>query len=101
MPTDEVVFPSAKGEVTQPRTGATMKVHLLLTGDVDVPAGSDRREVFADWLVAPENPFFSRSLVMRPGILNMPSAMKMERARVNGRASMPKPPVCCCSPSMC
>jgi len=65
LPTDEVVFPANKGEMTQPRTGATMKVHLLLTGDVDVPAGSDRREVFADWLVAPENPFFSRSLVNR------------------------------------
>jgi hypothetical protein len=65
LPTDEVVFPSEKGEVTQPRTGQTMKVHLLLTGDVDVPAGRDRREVFADWLVAPENPFFSRSLVNR------------------------------------
>ncbi len=65
IPTDEVVFPSSRGEMTQPRTGATMKVHLLLTGDVDVPAGTDRREVFADWLVAPQNPFFSRSLVNR------------------------------------
>ncbi len=65
LPTDEVIFPSAKGEMTQPRTGETMKVHLLLSGDVDVPPGSDRREVFADWLVAPENPFFSRSLVNR------------------------------------
>lgn len=62
---DEVIFPTTTGEVTQPRTGKTMKVHLLLQGDVDVPAGTDRRVVFADWLTQPSNPFFARSIVNR------------------------------------
>ena len=64
-PNDEVIFLQDSGDVTQPRTGQTMKVHLLLKGDVDVPADSDRRAVFAEWLTAPDNPFFARATVNR------------------------------------
>ncbi|MFG0297628.1 MAG: DUF1553 domain-containing protein, partial [Maioricimonas sp. JB045] len=64
-PDEEIIFVKDSGEVTQPRTGQTMPVHLLLEGDVDVPAGEDRREVFAEWLTSPENPFFARSTVNR------------------------------------
>ncbi len=42
-----------------------MKVHLLLKGDVDVPADQDRRRVFADWLTAADNPFFAKASVNR------------------------------------
>ena len=42
-----------------------MKVHLLLKGDVEVPADQDRRVVFAQWLTSPENPFFAKSIVNR------------------------------------
>lgn len=62
---EEVIFNQGAGEVTQPRTNKQMKVHLLLKGDVDVPADEDRRVVFANWLTAPENPFFSKSVVNR------------------------------------
>ena len=62
---ETVVFVSKSGEVTQPRTGKQMKPHLLLKGDVDVPADRDRREVFAEWLTAPDNPFFARASVNR------------------------------------
>ncbi|MFV0445734.1 MAG: DUF1553 domain-containing protein [Planctomycetaceae bacterium] len=62
---DEFVFVKTDGEVQQPRTGQTMKVHLLLEGDVDVPSEQDRREVFANWLTKPDNPFFAKSLVNR------------------------------------
>jgi hypothetical protein len=64
-PTDEVIFSASGGEVVQPRTGKTMPVHLLLSGDVNVPAEQDRRQVFAEWLTSPTNPFFSKSLVNR------------------------------------
>lgn len=64
-PEEEVIFTAAGGEVTQPRTGKQMKVHLLLTGDVDVPAEQDRRQVFAEWLTKPENPFFAKSVSNR------------------------------------
>ena len=63
--TDEVIFVAAGGDVTQPRTGQQMKTHLLLKGDVDVPADQDRRKVFAEWLTAPDNPFFAKSAVNR------------------------------------
>ena len=62
---DEVIFIQESGESTQPRTGRTMPVHLLLEGDVDVPPAADRRAVFADWLTSPDNPFFARALVNR------------------------------------
>ncbi|MEX1230349.1 MAG: DUF1553 domain-containing protein [Planctomycetaceae bacterium] len=64
-PEEEVIFVTDSGEITQPRTGQQMKVHLLLQGDVDVPPTEDRREVFAKWLVAPSNPFFARATVNR------------------------------------
>ncbi len=32
---------------------------------VQVPAGKDPRVVFADWLIAPENPWFARNIVNR------------------------------------
>lgn len=62
---EEIIFSQNSGEVKQPRTGETMKVHLLLKGDVDVPAEQDRREIFADWLVEKENPFFAKATVNR------------------------------------
>ncbi len=62
---EEIIYPMATGEITQPRTGKQMKVHLLLKGDVDDAVGQDRREVFATWLTSPENPFFARSAVNR------------------------------------
>ncbi len=62
---EEVVFVSKTGEVTQPRTGKQMKPHLLLKGDVDVPADRDRREIFAEWLTANDNPFFAKASVNR------------------------------------
>ena len=62
---DEVIFAASSGEIRQPRTGKTMKVHLLLKGDVDVPSNVDRRAVFAKWLTAADNPFFARALVNR------------------------------------
>ncbi|MBS0262430.1 MAG: DUF1549 domain-containing protein, partial [Planctomycetes bacterium] len=62
---EEVVYVAKGGEVTQPRTGKQMKTHLLLKGDVDVPADRDRREVFADWLTADDNPFFAKASINR------------------------------------
>ena len=62
---DEVIFPQQSGEIKQPRTGQTMKVHLLLKGDVDVPNEQDRREVFSKWLTSRENPFFAKAAVNR------------------------------------
>jgi len=65
LPDDELIFVKHAGEVKQPRTGETMKVRLLLQGSVDVSGDTDRREVFADWLVGESNPFFAKSVSNR------------------------------------
>ena len=63
--TSEIVYSERAGEVTQPRTGKTMPPRFL-GGEVPaVPAGKDRREVFADWLTKPGNTFFAKSVVNR------------------------------------
>lgn len=61
----EVVFVSRDGEVSQPRTGQQMKPRYIGTGDADVKPGEDRRAVLAAWLTAPDNAFFSKSVVNR------------------------------------
>ena len=65
LPNNELIFVKQSGEVTQPRTGETMKVRLLLSGNVDVPPENDRRKVFAEWLTNDSNPFFARSIANR------------------------------------
>jgi hypothetical protein len=61
----EVVFQSRDGEVTQPRSGKTMKPRYIGVGDVDVKPGEDRRNLLATWLTSPENPFFAKSVANR------------------------------------
>lgn len=61
----EVIFTTRDGEVTQPRTGKTMKPRYPGIGDVDVKPNEDRREALAAWLTKPENPFFAKSVANR------------------------------------
>ena len=48
-----------KGDVTQPRTGQTMKPWLPGHGDIEVAENVDRRTIFANWLTAPDNAYFA------------------------------------------
>jgi hypothetical protein len=59
-PDETFIWVSSKGEVTQPRTGKQMKPWLPGDGDVDKPEVDDRRELFAEWLTRPDNPFFAK-----------------------------------------
>ncbi len=59
-PGELFIYFAAKGEVTQPRTGKVMQPWLPRQGSIDGAGDSDRRIAFADWLVAPDNPFFAR-----------------------------------------
>lgn len=61
----EVIYHDRQGEMTQPRTGKTMPPRFL-GGEVPaIDLSADRREVFADWLTRPDNPFFAKSVVNR------------------------------------
>jgi hypothetical protein len=64
-PGAEVVFDLRDGEVTQPRSGKTMAPKFLKGAAPTIPPGKDRREVFAEWLTGPANPYFAKSVVNR------------------------------------
>ncbi|MBO0699677.1 MAG: DUF1553 domain-containing protein [Zavarzinella sp.] len=64
-PVAEVVYAGRDGEVTQPRSGKVMAPKFLKGAAPAIPAGKDRREVFADWVTSPDNPYFAKSVVNR------------------------------------
>jgi hypothetical protein len=55
----------AAGDSTNPRTGRPQPPRFLGGVEPKLAAGVDRREAYARWLTAPENPFFARGLVNR------------------------------------
>lgn len=59
-PEEMLIFAGRAGEVTQPRTGQTMKPWLPGAGDIGVAADADRRFPFVEWLTQKDNPFFAR-----------------------------------------
>lgn len=61
---ETIVFNAGGGEVNHPVGGRVMAPVFLGGGPADV-AGKDRREVLADWLASPRNPFFARNFVNR------------------------------------
>jgi hypothetical protein len=60
----EVIFVARDGEVAHPRTGKVMSPRVLGLA-APVPAGKDRRQVLADLVTSPRNPFFAKSVVNR------------------------------------
>ncbi|WP_009958632.1 DUF1549 domain-containing protein [Verrucomicrobium spinosum] len=64
--TDErVVFASTDGDLVQPLSGKALAPTPLDAQPVSLTATSDRRKPLADWLTAPENPYFSRAITNR------------------------------------
>lgn len=63
---DAIVLYSARtGEVTQPRTGQVMAPKVMGMPARAIPPGKDRRDVLADLVTAPYNPYFARATVNR------------------------------------
>jgi hypothetical protein len=60
-PREIVVFNAGGGEVTHPVGGRVMAPKFLGGATPNV-AGKDRREVLAEWLSAPDNPYFAPNL---------------------------------------
>ena len=61
---EQIVFNSGGGEVNHLVGGRVMPPVFLGGGPADV-AGKDRREVLADWLASPKNPYFAQNFVNR------------------------------------
>ncbi|MDX1970468.1 MAG: DUF1553 domain-containing protein [Planctomycetaceae bacterium] len=62
---NRTVFLAERGEVIQPRTGKPQPPKPLDAPAISLDDEGDRRVVFANWLTAPENPYFSRAIVNR------------------------------------
>jgi len=60
-PRETIVFNRGGGEVTHPVSKKAMPPKFL-GGETPAVQGKDRREVLANWLASPENPFFARNL---------------------------------------
>ncbi|MEK0450111.1 MAG: hypothetical protein RL088_2379 [Verrucomicrobiota bacterium] len=60
-PRERIIFNSGGGDARHPVTNAVIPPRFLGedTGDI---AGKDRRQVLADWVASPKNPFFSRHI---------------------------------------
>jgi hypothetical protein len=62
---DIIVYPARTGDINHPRLNVPLAPKPPDGPALSLDAPGDRREAFVDWLVAPENPFFARSLVNR------------------------------------
>jgi hypothetical protein len=62
---ERVIFVSNQGDLVQPLTGKPQKPRPLEGKIMPADSQEDRREWFSQWLTAPENPYFTRSIVNR------------------------------------
>lgn len=63
---EEIVYASySGGEVKHPKHGRVVPPRVPYGEAREPGTGRDRREVFADWLTSPENPYFATSAVNR------------------------------------
>ncbi len=62
---NRTVFVANSGEVVQPRTGRPQPPTPLDGTPLPFESDVDRREYLAEWLVSPENPYFTRAIVNR------------------------------------
>ncbi len=64
-PAGEVLLANGSPEAKHPRTGATIFAHALATAEPKEVTKGDPRPALADWMTAPENPYFARNLANR------------------------------------
>lgn len=62
---DRIIFVASSGDLNQPLTGRPQVPRPLEGKEFPIDSPEDRREHLADWLVAPENPYFARAIVNR------------------------------------
>jgi hypothetical protein len=60
-----IIYSAREGEATHPRTGKLMIPKIMGMPPPVIPPGKDRREVLADLVTAPDNPFFAKATVNR------------------------------------
>ncbi len=65
VPTNEIIYLANEGSLLHPRTGNVVLPRPLGGPDLNADRFQDPRVGLADWLTAPENPFFAQTLVNR------------------------------------
>ncbi len=65
VPTDEIIFLKAGGDVLHPRTGDVLKPQPLGGTPFALGLHDDPRVSLAQWMTSAENPFFARTMVNR------------------------------------
>jgi hypothetical protein len=90
-PREVTVFDKGAGEVRHPVDNRVVSPRFL-GGAVPDAEGKDYRVVLADWLVAPDNPFFARNLVNRvwAHFLGMGIVDPVDDVRVSNPPSNPE-----------
>ncbi len=61
-PRENIIYNRRSGEINHPVHKKPMPPKFLGDDTPEIPRGADRREVLADWLASPQNPFFARNL---------------------------------------
>ncbi len=61
----EFIYLDRAAEITQPRTGKKMSPKFMGSATPALAPDKDRRQVLADWMTAPTNPFVPKSLANR------------------------------------
>ena len=62
---ERVLYLDSKRELTHPKSKKPVTPKFLGGEAVKIEPDRDRREVLADWMTAPSNPFFARAIVNR------------------------------------
>jgi hypothetical protein len=65
VPTDEVIFVRKNTDIRHPRTGQLLHPRALGGADFPLTAQDDPRVSLVNWMTAPDNPFFARTMVNR------------------------------------
>ena len=61
-PRENVIYNRKSGEINHPVHQKPMPPKFLGDDTPEIARGADRREVLAEWLASPQNPFFARNL---------------------------------------
>jgi hypothetical protein len=64
-PADETLLAGNSAATVHPRTGEPVFAHALATDAPKADPAGDRRKLLAEWMTAPENPWFARNFVNR------------------------------------
>jgi hypothetical protein len=62
---EQIVYQEREGEVKHPRTGEVLRPRFLGAPTPETAAEGDRLQALADWVAAPDNPFFAKAQANR------------------------------------